>query len=71
MKLYDVPRYSRVKIEGLEKNDKPVNEFSFYYVDGMYSVCKDDDGEAFHLMADTEVELVCSMKEHDLKSLNS
>ena len=71
MKLYDVPRYSRVKIEGLEKNDKPVGEFSFYYVDGMYSLCKDDNEETFHLMADTEVELVCSMKEHDLKSLNS
>ena len=71
MKLYDVPRYSRVKIEGLERNNKPVGEFSFYYVDGMYSVCKDDNEETFHLMANTEVELVCSMKEHDLKSLNS
>ena len=71
MKLYDVPRYSRVKMEGLEVFAKPVGEFSFYYVDGMYSVCKDDNEETFHLMADTEVELVCSMKEHDLKSLNS
>jgi len=51
-------------------NNKPVGEFNFLYVDGMYSTCKDDNGEAFHLMADTEVELVCSMKEHDLKSLN-
>ena len=71
MKLYDVPRYSRVKIEGLERNNKLIGEFSFYYIDGMYSVCKDDNKETFHLRADTEVELVCSMKEHDLKSLNS
>ena len=71
MKLYDVPRYSRVKIEGLEMNNKPVGEFNFFYTDGMYSVCEDNNGEIFHLMADTEVELVCSMKEHDLKSLNS
>ena len=60
-----------IKMEVLEINDKPVGEFNFLYVDGMYSLCKDDSGETFHLMADTEVELVCSMKEHDLKSLNS
>ena len=70
MKLYDLPRYSRVKMEGLEIDNKPVGEFNFFYVDGMYSICKDDKEKTFHLMADTEVELVCSMKEHDLKSLN-
>ena len=70
MKLYDLPRYSRVKIEGLEIDNKPVGEFNFFYVDGMYSVCENDKEEIFNLAADTEVELVCSMKEHDLKSLN-
>jgi hypothetical protein len=70
MKLYDVPRYSRIKMEGLEMNNKPVGEFNFFYIDGMYSVCENDDGKTFNLMADTEVELICSMKEHDLKSLN-
>lgn len=71
MKLYDVPRYSRVKVKGLEIDNKPVGEFNFFYTDGMYSVCEDDNRKVFHLAADTEVELVCSMKEHDLKSLNN
>ena len=70
MKLYDVPRYSRIKMEGLEMNNKLVGEFTFYYIDGMHSVCEDDNGKTFHLIADTEVELICSLKEHDLKSLN-
>ena len=70
MKLYDLPRYSRVKIEGLERNNKPVGEFNFFYIDGLVSVCKTDKEEIFNLAANTEVELICSMREHDLKNLN-
>lgn len=60
--LYNIPRYSRVKIEEKELN--------FYYVDGMYSYCENDRGEIIHLLANVEVEFICSMKEHDLKKLN-
>jgi len=51
MKLYDVPRNSRIKIiEGEELN--------FRSVDGMYSYCTRDNGEVVHLAAWTEVELI-------------
>jgi len=70
MKLYDLPRYSRVKMEGLEINNKPVGEFNFFYIDGLFSVCKTDKEDIFNLPANTEVELICSMREHDLKNLN-
>lgn len=60
--LYNIPRYSRIKIEEEELN--------FYYVDGMYSYCENDRGEVIHLPATIEVEFICSMKEHDLKKLN-
>jgi hypothetical protein len=60
--LYNIPRYSRIKVEGEELN--------FYYVDGMYSYCENDRGREIHILATTEVEFICSMKEHDLKKLN-
>ena len=50
MKLYDVPRNTRIKVEYLE--------LMFHHIDGMYSLCKTDDGETVHLAAWTEVEIV-------------
>ncbi len=50
MKLYDVPRNSRIKIEGQELN--------FRSIDGMYSYCTTDSDEVVHLAAWTEVELI-------------
>lgn len=50
-KLYELPRDVRVRLEdGMELH--------FYTVDGMYSLCKNDDGGIVHLAAWTEVELV-------------
>ena len=60
--LYDLPRYSRVKHEEL-------GEFNFLFVDGMYSNCLYDSGESFFANPTLKVELICSMKEHDLKNL--
>ena len=71
MQLSDVPRYSRVKSEGLEFNAKPVEEFNFYYMIGDHAICETDTHQDFTLDPDTEVELVCSMKEYNLKSLNN
>jgi hypothetical protein len=59
--LYDIPRYSRIRIEKEELN--------FFYIDGMYSYCENDRGKTVNIAADTMVEFVCSMKEHDLKRL--
>ena len=50
MKLYEVPRNTRIKVEDLELN--------FHHIDGMYSLCQTDDGETVHLAAWTEVEIV-------------
>jgi hypothetical protein len=54
MKLYDVPRNTRIKVEDLE--------LDFHHIDGMYSYCKTDDGEVVHLAAWTEVEIVETKK---------
>jgi hypothetical protein len=48
MKLYDVPRNSRIAIED-------GSEFNFHHIDGMYSFCTDDSGNVVHLAAWTEV----------------
>lgn len=62
MELYKVPRYHRVKV--LQGVRVPVgaleinkgDELNFHHVDGMYSYCKNDDGEVCHLLAWAEVE---------------
>ena len=62
MKLYDVPRNSRIKV--IVSNKVPpgapqINEgeeLNFRSVDGMYSYCTRDNGEVVHLLAWAEVE---------------
>jgi len=50
MKLYNVPRNSTIVLEnGLE--------LKFHHIDGMYSVCTDEDNEIYHLAAWEEVEV--------------
>jgi hypothetical protein len=61
VKLYEVPRYSRIKVAGTELN--------FHHIDGIYSYCVNDHGKLFSIEANTEVEFICSMKKHDLKQL--
>ena len=50
MKLYDVPRNTRIKVGDRELN--------FHRIDGAYSYCTTDKGEPVHLAAWTEVEIV-------------
>ena len=51
MKLYDVPRDSRIRLDdGLELN--------FKRIDGMYSLCFTDQNEPVHVAAWTEVAVV-------------
>lgn len=50
MKLYNVPRNTRIKVKDLE--------LMFHHIDGMYSYCTTDKGEPVHLAAWTEVEIV-------------
>lgn len=50
MKLYDVPRNTRILVDG----EWVVN---FHHIDGMYSYCTTDDGEVVHIGAWTDVEI--------------
>jgi len=51
MKLYNVPRNKKIKL-----SDGVV--LMFHRLDGMYSVCTDENGDIFHISADEEVEMV-------------
>lgn len=75
MKLYDLPRYSYVKILD-EKVKQPIanypikeeNDIIFFdHIDGMYSFCVDNEGNIIHLAAWTEVEIVDKPKSGDYK----
>jgi hypothetical protein len=50
VKLYEVPRDTRIKVGDIELN--------FRSIDGMYSYCTTDNGEVVHLAAWTEVEIL-------------
>lgn len=54
MKLYEVPRYNFIKMEG-------VNKILFFdHIDGAYFLCEDNKGTIYHIGASTEVEIVSS-----------
>lgn len=52
MKLYEAPRNTRLYVPVIG------TEIMFHRIDGMYSYCTDDQGNAIHLAADVEVEMV-------------
>ena len=52
MKLYEVPNNNYVRIQGTE------DVFYFDHLDGMYSFCKDSEGNIIHLSVGTPVEIV-------------
>jgi len=64
MKLYEVPNNSRIKV----LNDIKVppaappiesgEELKFIKIDGMYSLCKKDDGTICHLVAWADVVVI-------------
>jgi hypothetical protein len=64
MKLYDVPRNSKIRVVGDIKIPPaaPIIEeqevLNFSHVDGMYSYCTNNNNEVVHLAAWAEVEIV-------------
>ena len=62
MKLYDVPRNSRIRLVGHTLSSDM--ELNFHHTDGMYSYCTDDDGNVMHLAAWTEIEMVKQEQPH-------
>lgn len=59
MKLYEVPRNSKIKIK-FDESDAENGEIvlAFSHVDGMYSLCFDETGHPVHIAAWTEVEVI-------------
>ena len=53
MKLYDVPRNTRIRTLTEERL-----ELNFHHIDGAYSYCEDAEGNVWHLAAWTDVEIV-------------
>ena len=64
MKLYNVPRNSKIKVitDIQVPPSSPIVEkqdlLNFSHIDGMYSYCTKDSGEVVHLVAWAEVEIV-------------
>lgn len=64
MKLYEVPRFTKIRVIG-DTTAPPdarkafENEIlKFHHIDGMYSYCTDGNGDPVHLPAWQEVRLV-------------
>lgn len=58
VKLYDVPRESRIFVTGLTVNNILHEEINFHNIDGAFSFCTLDDGTIVHLPATTEVYII-------------
>lgn len=64
MKLHDVPRNSKIRI--LKDPKTPVGSkdlregeiLTFLHIDGIYSLCLDQEGSTVHLSAFAEVEIL-------------
>ena len=59
MKLYNVPRNTRIKVDD--------QELMFHKIDGMYSICTDEKGFIYHLAAWTEAEVLDKEKQDALE----
>lgn len=57
MKLYEVPRNSRIKV--IDDGE----EYNFRSIDGMYSYCTNDNGDVVHIAAWTEVDIIKENKD--------
>lgn len=62
MKLYKVPRNSRIDVRKLhlkrKNTEEDITELNFEHIDGMYSYCTTDKGEVVHLWASAEVKVI-------------
>jgi hypothetical protein len=57
MKLYEVPRNSKIKLVDAHP-DRKEEVYNFDHIDGMYSYCTDKNNVPCHFAAWTEVEVV-------------
>ena len=52
MKLYEIPGSSKIRLVG------ETTVYLFDHIDGMYSICYNNEGQVVHLVAWAEVEIV-------------
>jgi hypothetical protein len=61
-KLFEIERESRIDVSHLDlryQNSKQkIMQLNFHHIDGMYSLCTDDNGDIIHLRAWTEVKVI-------------
>ena len=63
-KLHHVPNGSRIRLNGETKHPPCHREFDeseeleFKHIDGMYSLCYDDNGQPVHVVAWADVEVI-------------
>ncbi len=55
MKLYEIPEESKIKVTVSDGSGENAREemITFHHLDGMYSYCTTENGEAVHLSAST------------------
>lgn len=64
MKLYDVPRGSKIRVLGDIKvppaalGIKEGDELKFHRIDGVFSECTNSDGKRVYLSASAQVEII-------------
>ena len=64
MKLYNVPRHTKIRLISTESGppasiDPQVGEeYMFHHCDGMYSLCYDSEKNRVHLPGWSEVEII-------------
>lgn len=65
MKLYEVPERANLKVRLISDTQVPPGAppvvegdiYDFSHIDGMYSFCKNSNGEVVHLVAWSEVQI--------------
>lgn len=58
MKLYDIPKQSKLKLTIVNGDTEREDMVTFHHIDGMYSYCTTSDGAVVHLSASTPMKKV-------------
>ena len=65
MNIDELEPYSRIRVKDLKIRGVFSEEINFYYLEGDKAYCQNDKGYEVYLDLDTQVEYLCTMKEHN------
>jgi hypothetical protein len=65
MNIDELEPYSRIRVKDLKIRGVFSEEINFYYLEGDKAYCQNDKGHEVYLDLDTQVEYLCTMKEHN------